>query len=725
MKRRAVLFLLLAAVLTVVNTGCGSSEQAAPGTDSSAQEEPVEAAIEESGVTDETAADAAGAEDPFAALAQANAKASEERQKEAAFEVARRSEAGKTMGSLDITAYEMPSEVEDWGVHVDPVEGITDDFILGVDASEVLSIENSGAKYYDYDGTEKDVFAILAKSGVNCIRIRLWNDPYDENGNGYGGGNCDLNNAIILGKRATENGMTVSLDFHYSDFWADPTRQLCPKSWKGMSLNEKRQAVYDFTYDSLDVLLSEGVDISMVQVGNETNFGMSGENITNAMKLFHEGALAVRDISSAYSKDILSVIHFTNPSNFDQIDGLMTMLSEAEVDFDVLGLSYYTYWHGDYEDVAATIKNIQDNYGKKVCLVEYAYPFTSEDGDSSGNSVAGGIATEGYNSSVQSQSVLIRDMAEFAVENGCIGTFYWGGIWIPVGSDRTTNMALWEKYGSGWASSFAAPYDPEVGESYGGSSWDNQALFGFDGKALDSLATFRYLKYGTSPVDGVDYIPEPSVTIEVGSEFNVPEGVTAVFNDRNLNSEVPVVWDMDDVMAVDTSVGGEYHVKGFTEDGTPVNLTVKVEAFNYMANPSFEEEDLSMWRVSSEGTDPTDYQNNPQDAHSGNISLHYWSEGKVQFSVEQTVTGLEAGTYRAGVYSQGGDFSADAVMELYVVNGEETLTAPIKNSGWVNWQTPQIEVTVPEGGELVIGVRTDANPKAWGTLDDFELIKVG
>ncbi len=156
---------------------------------------------------------------------------------------------------------------------------------------------------------------------------------------------------------------------------------------------------------------------------------------------------------------------------------------------------------------------IKNNYGKEVCLVEYAYPFTSDDGDANGNSVAGGIPTEGYISSVQSQSALIRDMNEFALREGAIGTFYWGGVWIPVGSDRTANEALWEKYGSGWASSYASGYDPEVKGNYGGSSWDNQALFGFDGKALPSLATFRYLRYGTNTVDGVDYIPDPVMTV--------------------------------------------------------------------------------------------------------------------------------------------------------------------------------------------------------------------
>lgn len=120
-----------------------------------------------------------------------------------------------------------------------PVAYISDDFIRGMDASAVLSVENSGAVYYGYDGKEQDVFETLAQSGVNYIRLRVWNDPYDKNGNGYGGGNNDLTTAMKLGVRAARYGMKVCIDFHYSDFWADPKRQHAPKAWEGMTVDER------------------------------------------------------------------------------------------------------------------------------------------------------------------------------------------------------------------------------------------------------------------------------------------------------------------------------------------------------------------------------------------------------------------------------------------------------------------------------------------------------
>ena len=186
-------------------------------------------------------------------------------------------------------------------IYVEPVKGIEDDFIRGMDASAVLAVENSGAKYYGFDGNEQDVFQTLAESGVNYIRLRVWNDPYDENGNGYGGGNNDVETAIELGKRATKYGMKVSIDFHYSDFWADPKRQHAPKAWEGMDIEEKSEALYGFTKDSLIQLLDAGVDVEMVQVGNEINNGMSGEtNFGYVAKLLTAGSKAVREVSKQY-----------------------------------------------------------------------------------------------------------------------------------------------------------------------------------------------------------------------------------------------------------------------------------------------------------------------------------------------------------------------------------------------------------------------------------------
>ena len=109
-------------------------------------------------------------------------------------------------------------------LYVKQVADLPEDFIMGMDASCVPALEESGVKYYDHAGAEKDVYQILSENGINYIRVRIWNDPFDSNGNGYGGGNCDIENAIAIGKRATKHGMKLLVNFHYSDFWADPSK---------------------------------------------------------------------------------------------------------------------------------------------------------------------------------------------------------------------------------------------------------------------------------------------------------------------------------------------------------------------------------------------------------------------------------------------------------------------------------------------------------------------
>lgn len=631
-------------------------------------------------------------------------------------------------GVTNITTFPLPEVPEESTIFVEPVDGISDDFYRGMDASAVLALENSGVKYYNFDGEKQDVFMTLAQAGVNYIRLRVWNDPYDENGNGYGGGNNDVATAIALGQRATKYGMKVCIDFHYSDFWADPKKQFVPKAWEGMDIEEKSDALYNFTLESLTQLLDAGVDVGMVQIGNEINNGMSGEtDVANIRKLLTAGSKAVREAAANSGKEILVAIHYTNIDDMKKLDTLLTGLQVKEIDYDIVGLSFYPYWHGTMDDLKNAITHIRNTYGKKVYVAENAYCYTAEDGDGSANSVEGtDDLAEGYSASVQGQANEVRDVCAAASEAGAEGVFYWEGTWIPVGPADADNSDLWEKYGSGWASSYASGYDPkDAGQYYGGCSWDNQAMFDFTGHPLASLNVFKYLKYGATAPLAVDSIPEVTVACNIGTDPELPDTVSVIYNDRS-EAQVPVIWNTDDVAAIDTKNGGNFTVSGTLDDGTEVTAAVTVDRINYVQNPSFEDSDTSMWTINYSGeTDPTDYQVKAADAHSGEVAFHFWSgSADMDFSIEQSFTDLEPGTYELSAFSQGGDLSDDASMELYAMVDGKELTAPFMLTTYADWQNPVIPEIEVTDGSLTIGVRYKCNVNSWGTLDDVTLYKI-
>ena len=329
----------------------------------------------------------------------------------------------------------IPEEkIEGADLFVKKVENLPADFIMGMDASCVPALEASGVKYYNFDGQEQDVFQTLAESGVNYIRVRIWNDPYDENGNGYGGGNCDIENAIAIGKRATQYGMKLLVNFHYSDFWADPSKQMTPKAWVGLTIEEKTEAVYQYTRDCLLALQEAGVAVGMVQVGNETNGHMCGETKWfNMQYLFQAGAKAVREVYP----EALVAIHFANPETEERYADYAFKLDYYGVDYDVFASSYYPYWHGTLENLTNVLTHVSQTYGKKVMVVETSYAYTTEDTDFNGNTISdGGTIVKTHPFTVQGQAAHVRDVIE-TVANipGGIGVCYWEGTWITVGQN--------------------------------------------------------------------------------------------------------------------------------------------------------------------------------------------------------------------------------------------------------------------------------------------------
>ena len=363
--------------------------------------------------------------------------------------------------------------------------------IRGVDISSILAVENAGVTYCNEYGRKQDIFRTLSEHGVNYIRVRVWNEPYDSKGNSYGGGNCDLYTAAEIGRRAAKYGMKLLVDIQYSDFWADPEKQTRPKYWIQHDHETLKGEIYKYTSWVLETISEAGGNIGMVQVGNETNCFFCGEtDMYKICDLFASGDQAIRD----FDRSVLIAHHFANPST-GYYAWYAQVMDECNLDYDVFTTSYYPYWHGTTKKLTNVLKEIADTYNKYVMVAETAYPYTSEDGDTFGNAVSedSDSAVFRYDVSVEGQAQCLTDVFQAVANVGerGIGVFYWEPAWLGVnGISWEEQSSLWKKYGSGWATDYAAEYDASVTGS-GGSSYDNQALFDFEGNSLKSLQVFR------------------------------------------------------------------------------------------------------------------------------------------------------------------------------------------------------------------------------------------
>ena len=616
-------------------------------------------------------------------------------------------------------------------LYVKKVENLPEDFIFGMDISSVLAEEASGVKYYDFDGNEADLFTVLAENGINYIRVRVWNDPFDAEGHGFGGGNCDINTAVEIGKRATAAGQKLLVDFHYSDFWADPGKQMVPRAWQNMDIDEKKQAVYDYTLSCMQKLKDAGVDVGMVQTGNETNGALCGEKIwMNIAYLMDAGARAVREVYP----EALIALHFANPENTDSYRTYAKKMEYYEknglIHYDVFATSYYPYWHGTLENLSAILTEISETYGKKVMVMETSYAYTGADTDFSGNTIGdGGGITKDYPFTVQGQANHLRNLTDTVV-NGTpagIGVVYWEGAWITVGQNSwEENHEKWETYGSGWASSYASVYDPaDAGKYYGGSAVDNQALFDASGHPLESLKVFRLMREGQEVPTAPDALEEATVICDLAQPLVLPETVNAVMTD-NSRQAVPVTWHLteEEDARMHASGPAQYTVTG-EAGGMEARCFVSMVEYNYMQDYSFEESSPAWVITDLKKADQLYIEDKKNDSLTGSKHMHFWSaaQNSVEFTLEQTLTDLPEGRFRFSISLMGGDCGDTDIYAYVKVDGQEVARseqAPI--TGYNDWHAATVPAfDHPAGSAVTVGLYVKcqgAGNGAWGKIDD-------
>ena len=368
------------------------------------------------------------------------------------------------------------------------------EFIKGMDISSLMELENLGAKFYDADGDERDLLSVLQEYGTNAIRLRMWNNPYSPEGEPYGGGTNDMATTIALARRARDRGMYILLDLHYSDFWADPGKQIKPKAWADFTGKRLEYAVQDYTVAMLRNLRAEGVVPDMVQVGNELSNGLlwpdgRRPNFENITLFVNAGIRGVRSMEG----DIPIMIHLDNGGNNKLYREWFDNYFENDgMDFDIIGLSYYPFLHGSLADLEHNMKDLAKRYHKEMIIAEVSMGYTMEDYAKYEKLEPGkrkGMATKpslvkgiDYPMTKKGQADFMQDLMTRLVKlpDGLgRGFFYWEPAWIPVP-------------GSGWATDVSLKYMNDPGPC--GNEWANQALFDYEGKPLPALDVIKKFK---------------------------------------------------------------------------------------------------------------------------------------------------------------------------------------------------------------------------------------
>lgn len=362
-------------------------------------------------------------------------------------------------------------------------------YVKGMDLSTMWELEQLGAKYYD-NKKERDLLDIMRDYDVDTIRLRLWLDPYSEDGKPYGAGNNDLETTLNIAKKVTRAGLHVLLNFHYSDFWTDPQKQIKPKAWASYNANQLEKAVYEYTVSVIERFKREKINLSMVQVGNEVTNGLlwpegKWPNYDNIAKFLNAGIRAVRKVDN----EIPIMIHLDQGGNNEVYVKWMDEFLKRAQEFDIIGLSYYPFWHGTLDALRENMNDLSIRYKKDLIVAEVSMGFTLEDYKEYENlkdHERKGYATKPavvenlkYPMTKEGQAQFMREILEIIAqvpEGRGKGFFYWEPAWLPMP-------------GSGWATKESLAYMKDPGPC--GNEWANQALFDYEGNILPAFEVIR------------------------------------------------------------------------------------------------------------------------------------------------------------------------------------------------------------------------------------------
>ena len=653
-----------------------------------------------------------------------------------------------------------------------PENGLGEDFAFGADLSSVAEVEANGGVYYNENGKAEDVFTILARGGVNYCRLRLWNEPYshkavDGEGNPlpYGGGTNDLETDIKLARRAKAAGMKVMIDFHYSDHWADPAKYWAPKFIEEEELftDEVYEALGDWTRDALNAFKANGVTVDAVQIGNETNTGIAG--YTNKAQMAEIVARGVEGAKKAFP-NIKTLVHLANIKNIPNLRNFLSAVQDRGVDYDVVGLSFYPYYHGNQNDLKNAMDFVWNTYHKPTMVVETSYGFTNVATEYASNTYS--YQNEypgGYLTSTQGQASLIGDCVETLANHVDAagnhlgqGVFWWEPAWLPVEGSTWATAAgqFYNRYQQDGellrveedgTTVFKHPWIRGGEVKYTArscySAWANQAWFSYTGKALPSAFTYAHIAKGdagaTEKVVGArDKAFEVTVDLNTTPTSALPSALPAtgkvVTNLDALRSR-PIAWNQEDIAAIVED--GIYEVRGKL-DGT-YDVTCKVIAeSNFIKDYSFEnqgtkEEEFEL-KAPWEGESGADRTIGTYAKNEGNLDgsryFHWYGTVDFDFTLKQKLTGIPAGNYdfSTRIMAGPGKVTYNSFVLWYQIEGQERIEVDVLGSAVKGWTPGDLSETmgrvaidnidIAESNTVItVGMDVSCKAESWGHSD--------
>ncbi|KAF7316537.1 Arabinogalactan endo-beta-1,4-galactanase [Mycena indigotica] len=306
------------------------------------------------------------------------------------------------------------------------------------DFSSLINLENSGIRYKD-NGATTPLETILHNHGVNLARIRIWTSS---NNTSY-----SLSYGLALAKRARAAGMSLLVDLHYSDTWADPAHQAIPSGWP-TTVSGLNTQIYTYTLNLVNAFNNQGTPISLIQIGNEISDGflwpvgrLSTNGFSPASQMLHSAISAVRTASPSTR----TVIHLANGWDASATNWFYNsifisgQLSLADV--DILGFSFYPFYgtSATYSNLQSNLQALVNKFGKDVMVVETDWPASCSSSVALSQNIAVSAAGQ------QSWVLGIRNVLSAISGGHGIGISYWEPAWIGnagLGSSCADNLVV-------------------------------------------------------------------------------------------------------------------------------------------------------------------------------------------------------------------------------------------------------------------------------------------